>query len=88
VNEQGFVTACNVLREDCQFLERGVRSMTPAVSDLPDAEIPETNAHRMLAVRHLEDARMRLGKAIQYAAGGGVSCYDASARQGTGKERR
>lgn len=36
---------------------------------------PEVEANTILAIRHLEDARMRLGKAIQYA-GDGVSCYD------------
>jgi len=29
----------------------------------------------MLALRHVEDARMRIGKVIQYADGG-VSVYD------------
>ncbi|HEX2959095.1 MAG TPA: hypothetical protein VHO70_19825 [Chitinispirillaceae bacterium] len=36
---------------------------------------PEVGENLMLAIRHLEDARMRLGKVIQYA-GDGVSCYD------------
>lgn len=35
----------------------------------------EVRANLTLAYRHLEDARMRLGKAIQ-AIDGGVSCYD------------
>jgi len=35
----------------------------------------EMHANITLAYRHLEDARMRLGKVIQ-AAEGGVSCYD------------
>lgn len=35
----------------------------------------EMHANIMLAFRHLEDARMRLGKAIQ-AYDGGVSVYD------------
>ena len=35
----------------------------------------EAIANIMLAYRHLEDARMRLGKAIQ-ATEGGVSVYD------------
>lgn len=37
----------------------------------------EVRANIMLAYRHLEDARMRLGKAIQ-ATEGGVSIYDRS----------
>jgi len=35
----------------------------------------EQKAQAMLAVRHIEDARMRLGKVIQYN-GDGISCYD------------
>lgn len=35
----------------------------------------EMHANITLAYRHLEDARMRLGKVIQ-ANEGGVSCYD------------
>lgn len=35
----------------------------------------EMHANITLAYRHLEDARMRLGKVIQ-AHDGGVSCYD------------
>lgn len=34
----------------------------------------EMKANTMLALRHLEDAKMRIGKAIQ-AFDGGVSCY-------------
>ncbi len=35
----------------------------------------EMKAQIMLAVRHFEDARMRLGKVLQYADNG-VSIYD------------
>lgn len=35
----------------------------------------ECIAQAMLALRHIEDARMRIGKVIQYADGG-VSVYD------------
>lgn len=38
----------------------------------------EMKANIMLAYRHLEDARMRLGKAIQ-ASEGGVSIFDKPA---------
>jgi len=40
-----------------------------------DAAYSEVLANLTLAYRHLEDASMRLGKAIQ-AADGGVSVYD------------
>ncbi len=42
----------------------------------------EAAAQAMLAVRHLEDARMRMGKVIQYAVGGGVSCWDSDRKPG------
>lgn len=41
----------------------------------PAADRGEMIANTMLAYRHLEDARMRLGKVIQ-AYDGGVSIYD------------
>jgi hypothetical protein len=37
-------------------------------------DLGEMKANIMLAYRHIEDARMRLGKAVQ-AYGGGASCY-------------
>lgn len=37
-------------------------------------DIGEMRANITLAYRHMEDARMRLGKAVQ-AYDGGVSCY-------------
>lgn len=37
-------------------------------------DLPEILANLQLAYRHLEDARMRLGKAVQ-AYDGGESCY-------------
>ncbi len=40
-----------------------------------EGQCAEQKAQAMLAVRHIEDARMRLGKVIQYN-GDGVSCYD------------
>jgi len=42
----------------------------------------EAHAQAWLAVRHIEDARMRLGKVIQYAVGGGVSCWDSGRKPG------
>jgi len=72
--------ACDRLRR--RILEDGkeVRSLmqhvelsTPHLSAVADAG--EVKANIMLAYRHLEDARMRLGKAIQ-AYDGGTSVYD------------
>ncbi len=39
-----------------------------------DENVGEMRANIMLAYRHIEDARMRLGKAVQ-AFHGGTSCY-------------
>lgn len=57
------------------------RQLKPIADDLiarvhQDGELrPEVIANIMLAYRHLEDASMRLGKAIQ-AIDGGISVYD------------
>jgi hypothetical protein len=64
--------ACNSFRADLLDTEKVVRSM---VSNRHLSG--EAAAQAMLAVRHLEDARMRLGKVIQYTAGNGVSCWDS-----------
>jgi hypothetical protein len=47
-------------------------------TDSPPADRGEMLANATLAYRHLEDARMRLGKVIQ-AYDGGVSVYDRKA---------
>lgn len=72
--------SCNALREQIKQNEKQVRALMQwtgfgglLVTD-PNAAA-EMRANIMLAVRHLEDARMRLGKVIQ-AKNGGVSCYD------------
>ncbi len=46
--------------------------------DAPPADRIEMVANVVLAYRHLEDARMRLGKVIQ-AYDGGISVYDKPA---------
>jgi hypothetical protein len=67
------------LRDECKEIEKRTR----ALKDNPvfrgeQAFVDqhgEMKTQIMLAVRHLEDARMRLGKVCQYA-GDGVSIYD------------
>lgn len=61
-----------VLKLDHDFLYAHPKDNDPN-SDIFDSG--EVFANLKLAYRHLEDARMRLGKAIQ-ARDGGVSCYD------------
>jgi len=59
------------LGTECQYMKAQIASEA-----LPNtADKAEMVANTMLAYRHLEDARMRLGKVIQ-AYDGGVSVYD------------
>jgi hypothetical protein len=72
-------TLCGQLREGIKRAEVEVRHL----KDLPAMKYPdnypgqhgEMIAQSMLAVRALEEARMRLGKVLQYA-GDGVSIFD------------
>lgn len=50
-------------------------------------DLDEVHANITLAYRHLEDAAMRLGKAIQ-ARDGGVSIYDRRDEAGSGQSPR
>jgi len=52
-----------------------VRTQPESTPGSNDSESGEIEANAVLAYRHLEDAAMRLGKAIQ-AYDGGVSIYD------------
>lgn len=70
------------LRSDIKVIEKQARSLmtwhgmvTPPTAEKMYHHEGEMKAHILLAVRHLEDARMRLGKVIQYS-GDGESCYD------------
>ena len=69
---------------DCEALRREIKATADKLAVLrstgaPDtmAEPAEVYANLTLAYRHLEDASMRLGKAIQ-ALDGGTSVYDKS----------
>jgi hypothetical protein len=64
--------ACNRMRSELLDTEHCVRVLVTEKKVSGEAA-----AQAMLAVRHLEDARMRLGKVIQHTAGGGVSCWDS-----------
>lgn len=60
---------------DLEALRRMIKPLAEQVRQLVYTGEGEANANVMLAFRHLEDASMRLGKAIQ-AVDGGVSVYD------------
>ena len=62
--------ACNNWRAELLNVEHYVRALVTEKKVSGEAA-----AQAMLSVRHLEDARMRLGKVIQYS-GDGVSCFD------------
>jgi exonuclease VII small subunit len=66
---------CETFRAQCKEIENQVRALKTTVTVSEAAFNPEVPANLTLAIRHLEDARMRLGKAIQYM-GDGVSIYD------------
>lgn len=72
-------TLAKRLREDCKQAEKSTRALMDDIFFRQDqayiGQHGEMKAQIMLAVRHLEDARMRLGKVCQYA-GDGVSVYD------------
>lgn len=63
---------CNRRRADLLSIEMDARALVGQKKVSGEAA-----AQAMLAVRHLEDARMRLGKVIQHTDGGGVSCWDS-----------
>ena len=77
--EEQLEELCKRLRDDLKKIEMQARSILDH-SDLKAENTfgnqrGEQKGQAMLAVRHIEDARMRLGKVIQYN-GTGVSCYD------------
>jgi len=74
-----FDCACNDLRrnikEQAHYTKQIVESVKLWTEEGQQADKGEIIANIMLAYRHLEDASMRLGKAIQ-AYDGGASVYD------------
>lgn len=78
--EPPFDDAAAELRKQIGEIGEKVRSLMKHSAANPQISSPSSNdgemkANIMLSFRHLEDARMRLGKAIQ-AYDGGVSVYD------------
>lgn len=60
-------------RDDLKYIEERARYFAKmGIKTSPDKlhDIGETIAQAMLALRHIEDARMRFGKVIQYATTG------------------
>lgn len=66
------------LRSNLDIEEKKLRTYVEDIKLTVEAEgfnKGECIAQAMLALRHVEDARMRVGKVIQYADGG-MSIYD------------
>jgi hypothetical protein len=61
-------------KEELFQLREGLKEFEKMTQLLGFLGIGEADANVILAYRHLEDCRMRLGKAIQ-ALNGGISCY-------------
>lgn len=78
-SEKAVHNFCNQARETLRRVEVEVRGLKEfSAMSAPDAykgQHSEMIAQSMLAVRAIEEARMRLGKVLQYA-GDGVSIYD------------
>jgi hypothetical protein len=73
---------CDALRADLLAIEgrvrgllRGKMSLTHDTTPQVFAQAGEMRDHQMLAVRAIEDARMRIGKVLQHSRDG-VSIYD------------
>lgn len=79
-----FVATCRDLRGRLDTMEGDVRRLMEHPVFYEEQERPnqhgEMKANVMLAVRHIEDARMRMGKALQHAEDG-VSVYDGGKRR-------
>jgi hypothetical protein len=64
--------------DDCEMMRRALKPLAEQTRAMVGPDTPgEANANVMLAYRHLEDASMRLGKAIQ-VLNGGTSVYDTT----------
>ena len=76
--EQQDTKPATTLENVCNHWRKGIRDIEHYVRGLVQENkvSGEAAAQAMLAVRHLEDARMRIGKVIQYGVSGGVSIYD------------
>ncbi len=74
MEEKTLEELCNDIRGALKEIEMKVRALAKS-NDLNaeqtfEGQRSEQQAQAMLAVRHLEDARMRLGKVIQYNGNG------------------
>jgi hypothetical protein len=66
---------CDRLRAELLGIETQVRAIKSGGDVQKSHDVGEAIAQSMLAVRHIEDARMRLGKVLQHWRDG-VSAFD------------
>jgi hypothetical protein len=82
-----FSEACTNSRTDIKAIGKNIMTLRKTVMGWPESETlsletkSEILANVMLCYRHLEDAQMRIEKAIQ-AFDGGVSVYDKQSTMG------
>jgi hypothetical protein len=77
---QKFIQNCKLRRTEIEGIKRSAIGMMTCVIECEPEALSEARSNVKIAFRHLEDARMRFGKAIQ-AADGGTSVYDKPDRQ-------
>lgn len=73
--EDALKPECDSIRADLLAIEKRARALMESVTIVVGPLGSERYDHAHLAVRHIEDARMRIGKVLQYARDG-VSCFD------------
>jgi hypothetical protein len=77
-NIQPIIDEAGSLRDSLKNEESNLRAYVETIKSAPEKEgfnKGECIAQAMIALRAVEEARMRVGKVIQYAAGG-VSSFD------------
>ena len=77
-----FERECNEMRGELKILETRARKLALIIEMTNNSEVV-TQAN--LAMRHIEDARMRYGKVIQYL-GDGESIYDENTDKNTDED--
>lgn len=79
-DKQYTIDQANDLRAEFKIMEEKLRAFSNFVKSANQEALHDKGeciANSVLAIRHCEDARMRLGKVIQYATTG-VSSFDTN----------
>ncbi len=73
--EDALKPECDSIRADLLAIEKRAREIVAKQEEATDDGANERYISAQLAVRHIEDARMRIGKVLQYSRDG-ISCFD------------